>query len=70
MSYLPDFLVRYPDGREEWWEVKGYWDSKSRTRINRFRKYYPKETLVIVDGSKYKELSSKYSSIVKNWEVG
>jgi len=49
-SYLPDFKIIYWDESHSWVEVKGYMDNKSRTKIKRFRKYYPNERLVIVDG--------------------
>ncbi len=45
--YLPDFRVDNLDGSCEWHEVKGYMDSKSATKIKRFRKYYPEEKLVV-----------------------
>lgn len=48
-SYLPDFKVTKLDGSHYWVEVKGYMDSKSVTKIKRFKKYYPEETLQIVD---------------------
>lgn len=48
-SYLPDFKITRKDGSHYWAEVKGYMDSKSRTKINRFRKYYPEETLMLYD---------------------
>lgn len=38
ISYCPDFAV--DDG---WVEVKGLLDSKGRTAIRRFKKYYPEE---------------------------
>lgn len=50
-SYLPDFKVMRPDGSHYWIEVKGYMDSKSLTKIKRFKKYYPKEELQVVDRS-------------------
>ena len=46
--YLPDFRVDNLDGSSHWVEVKGYMDAKSKTKINRFRKYYPEEKLVVV----------------------
>lgn len=46
-SYLPDFRVDHLDNTCEWHEVKGYMDSKSATKIKRFRKYYPNEKLVV-----------------------
>lgn len=46
--YLPDFRVDNVDGSHHWVEVKGYMDSKSSTKIKRFRKYYPEETLIVI----------------------
>jgi len=48
-SYLPDFKVTRTEGSHYWVEVKGYFDSKSLTKIKRFRKYYPEEELIVVD---------------------
>jgi hypothetical protein len=48
-SYCPDFKITNPDGSHYWVEVKGYMDAKSKTKIRRFRKYYPQEKLVIID---------------------
>jgi|ERR1700722_4646198 len=48
-SYKPDFQVRENDGTWWWAEVKGFLDGKSRTKIKRFAKYYPGETLRIID---------------------
>ena len=48
-SYLPDFKVTGIDGKHYWAEVKGYFDSKSLTKIKRFKKYYPNEELKIID---------------------
>ena len=47
-TYLPDFRVDNLDGTHYWVEVKGYMDAKSATKIKRFRKYYPEETLIVV----------------------
>lgn len=56
-SYLPDFKVIKFDGSHNWVEVKGYMDSKSKTKIKRFNKYYPEEKLVIIDEKWFKENS-------------
>lgn len=48
-SYLPDFFVQYPDGSNEFHEVKGYMDSRSRTKLKRMAKYYPYVTVRVVD---------------------
>ncbi len=48
-SYKPDFRITNLDGSHYWVEVKGFMDSKSKTKIKRMSKYYPDEKLVIVD---------------------
>lgn len=48
-SYKPDFKVIKKDGSHFWVEVKGYMDAKSRTKIKRFKKYFPNEELVVWD---------------------
>lgn len=48
-SYKPDFLVENINGTHYWVEVKGFMDAKSATKIKRFRKYYPEETLQVMD---------------------
>lgn len=47
-SYLPDFKVTRLDGSHYWIEVKGYMDAKSKTKLKRFKKYYPQEELVLI----------------------
>ena len=46
--YLPDFKVVISNSKKEYHEVKGYLDNKSKTKIKRFRKYYPDEQLIII----------------------
>lgn len=55
-SYLPDFKVHKNDGTHFWVEVKGYLDSKSKTKIKRFNKYYPKEELSIIKDMKFQPI--------------
>jgi hypothetical protein len=54
-SYLPDFKVVRLDGSHHWIEVKGYMDAKSKTKIKRFRKYYPEEELIVLEGKFFRE---------------
>lgn len=68
VSYLPDFKVLFKDGSHEWIEVKGFMDAKSRTKIKRFRKYYPDEPLRIIGSTWYKENSKKLTLIIPEWE--
>jgi len=68
VTYLPDFKVIKLDGTHEWLEVKGYMDSKSKTKISRFRKFFPNEKLSILDSKWYKLNSKKLSLIIPGWE--
>lgn len=54
-SYLPDFCVIHNDGKEEWCEVKGYYDSKSKTKMKRMAKYYPQVNIRLVGADWFKE---------------
>jgi hypothetical protein len=54
-SYMPDFKVVEQNGSHYWVEVKGYMDAKSRTKIKRFRKYYPNEQLLVADADWFKK---------------
>lgn len=53
-NYTPDFLVCWPSGKQTWVEVKGYMDAKSKTKIKRFAKYFPDETLEVMDSIWFK----------------
>jgi hypothetical protein len=55
-SYTPDFKVEYPDGRVEYHEVKGYLDSKSKTKLNRMRIYHPDIEMKLIDRAVMKQL--------------
>ena len=55
-SYTPDFKVEYPDGRVEYHEVKGYLDSKSKTKLNRMRIYHPDIEMKLIDRAVMKSL--------------
>ena len=55
-SYTPDFKVEYSDGGVEYHEVKGYLDSKSKTKLNRMRIYHPEITMKLIDRAAMKQL--------------
>lgn len=68
-SYKPDFLVKYKnESSPVYVEIKGWMDPKSKTKIRRFRKYYPEEKLEIVSKKEYTSLKSKWSTAIPNWE--
>lgn len=57
--YTPDFRVLVTENKVEWHEVKGYLTNKGKTQINRFKKYYPKEKLIIIDSEWFKAVKNK-----------
>lgn len=68
VSYLPDFKVILNDGESEYHEVKGYMDSKSKTKIKRMAKYHPKVKLVVIDRKVYQSLEKSLHGFIKDWE--
>ncbi len=66
-SYTPDFLVSVA-GRQEWREVKGWMDSKSKTKIARFQRFYPSEALVVVGPQTMKHLARVLGRVIPGWE--
>ena len=67
VSYLPDFKVTHLSGNVVWVEVKGFMDSKSKTKIKRFEKYYPDEILTVV-GADWFKANSQLSRVIAGWE--
>lgn len=68
ISYTPDFLVIFPDGHTEWHEVKGWMDSNSKARLKKMKKYYPEETLVLIDAKVYRGIERSVSRMIAGWE--
>lgn len=49
VSYTPDFRVTFKDGSYIWVEVKGgFMPNQDKTKIRRFKKYYPEEASKLV----------------------
>ena len=67
-SYLPDFKITRLDNTHYWIEVKGYLDAKSKTKIKRFKKYYPHEEIRVVGADWFRECKYKFPIIAENWE--
>lgn len=68
LSYTPDFKLTMNDGSVEWHEVKGWMDDKSKVRLKRFAKYYPSETLVLIDAKVYRQIAKSVSGMIAGWE--
>lgn len=57
-GYTPDF---YFENTEDWIEIKGYLDDKSKIKIKRFKRYYPDEF------KKFTMIISRYSNEAKRF---
>lgn len=69
-SYTPDFKVLYRD-RYEWHEVKGWMDPKSATRLKRMRRFYPDETIVLIDQRWFAAaVRGGLAGTIRHWERG
>jgi len=68
-SYLPDFKVTQ-HGPTKYYEVKGYMDSKSLTKIKRMAKYHPSVQLIVIDSKWFAKMNKKLSPIILDWERG
>jgi len=66
-NYKPDFKVIFPSGNAIWYEVKGYMDAKSKTKITRMAKYHPHVVLKIIDKNWFKQNGKTLKNIIKDW---
>lgn len=65
-TYKPDFWLPEED---KWVEVKGYMDRTSKTKLNRFRRYYPAERLEVITGAFFQELKRQgVDRLIEGWE--
>lgn len=58
-NYKPDFKVMEVNGAVTWYEVKGYMDAASQTKIRRMAKYHPDVKLVVIGRAEYGEIMAK-----------
>jgi uncharacterized protein YhfF len=66
-NYTPDFKLIYPGGRHEWREVKGWMSPQDKTKLKRMQKFFPEETIKIIDGEWFKKNGPALSVIVRGW---
>ena len=64
-NYKPDFRVTFPSGTTEYFEVKGYMDQKSRTKIKRMAKYHPDVVLRVIDKKWFSTNGKTLKNILK-----
>lgn len=68
-SYKPDFRVWYKNEKAPVYvEIKGWMDPKSKTKIARFKKYFPQHRLEVVGAKEYAGISQKWKSAIPLWE--
>ena len=68
-SYIPDFKIwETKESTPYYVEVKGWMDEKSKVKIKRMSKYYPKIKVILFQQKDYKELKNKLGRIIENWE--
>lgn len=67
-SYLPDFRVTENDGSIHYIEVKGWMDSRSKTKLKRMARYHPDVDLRLVDSGAYRTLCEQVRGIINGWE--
>jgi predicted nuclease of restriction endonuclease-like RecB superfamily len=53
MSYTPDFKILENNKKIKYHEVKGWMDSKSKTKLKRMKKYYPEIELILIEEDEY-----------------
>ena len=66
-NYKPDFKVEFPSGNFEYYEVKGYMDSKSLTKIKRMAKYHPNIKLSVIDKAWFTNNGKILKKVIKDW---
>lgn len=69
-SYTPDFKIwDKPDSEPYYWEVKGWMDQKSRTKLDRMKRYYPNVRVEVIGKNEYKAIKT-WASLIPGWEFG
>lgn len=68
-SYQPDFKIwDKPDSVPYYHELKGYMDSRSKTKLKRMRIYHPGVLVVLIDATQYRAIAKSAAPIIPGWE--
>jgi hypothetical protein len=62
--YKPDFEL---EDQGEFWEVKGYLDAASKTKLKRMERYYPDVKVRLITKTEYNEFK-KWARLIPGWE--
>jgi len=67
--YTPDFKIWDSEALPPYYvEVKGWMDPKSKTKLDRMKRYYPDVRIDIVGPKEYREIKKKVSWLLPGWE--
>lgn len=66
--YKPDFKVWTTVHSFEYWEVKGYLDAISATKLKRMQRYYPEHKVVLIDRYVYYQTVVPLKALLSGWE--
>ena len=64
-TYIPDFKIYHFDDSFEYHEVKGWLDSKSKTKLKRMKKYFPQIKMILIDKEAYYDIKKKVGKLLK-----
>jgi len=67
--YTPDFRVIENDSRIIYYEIKGYMDPCSQTKLKRMAKYYPHITIRLIGAKEYRNVAKKVAGLIAGWET-
>jgi|SRR3972149_7708045 len=72
-KYELDFMVKEINGAVKYIEIKGTddlskMDPKSKTKINRFRKYFPAHKLDVISVKRVQQMCSQMKGLIKDLE--
>ena len=66
--YTPDFRVRALNGQVEYHEIKGWMDPKSKTKLDRMRRYYPTKLVRVIERPQMLAIGKQISVLIPSWE--
>ena len=66
--YTPDFKVWNLDTTFTYFEVKGYMDAQSITKLKRMARYFPGCEIKLIEKKEYLEIKQKVGQLISSWE--
>jgi len=66
--YFPYVEPRKFSKTPYYYEVKGWMDARSKTKLKRMAKYHPEVRVIVFGKKEYTDLRRKLSKLIPNWE--